>query len=175
LPYSKGKNIDGGGLAMKRLGMILGIVVLAGAVAVPVFAWGPGWGWGHPMMGYWGVGPGYGGSYGNLTSEQRSQMGTLNRKFYDETADLRHQIWAKYSDLDFAQNGAKPDLEKAKALRTEISELKAKLEEKEINYELEARKIVPQEQAGNAYAGGYGYPMGGYGPGMGYGPGACWN
>jgi zinc resistance-associated protein len=175
LPNSKGKNIDEGGLAMKRLAMILGIVVLAGAVAVPVFAFGPGWGWGRHMMGYWGSGQGNAGSYGNLTSEQRSQIDTLNRKFYDETADLRNHIWAKYSDLDFVLNSANPDLEKANALQKEISELRAKLDEKEINYELEARKIVPQEQSGNDYAGGYGYHMGGFGPGMGYGPGACWN
>jgi zinc resistance-associated protein len=160
---------------MKRLAMILGIVVLAGALAVPVFAWGPGWGWGHHMMGYWGGDPGYAGSYGNLTSEQRNQLNALDRKFYEETADLRNQMWAKYSDLDFLLNSANPDLEKAKGLRKEISELRAKLEEKEVNYELEARKMVPQEELGEAYAGGYGYHMRGYGPGMGYGPGACWD
>jgi zinc resistance-associated protein len=174
LPNSKGKNIDKGGLAMKRLAMILGIVVLVGAVAVPVFAWGPGWGWGHHMMGYWGSGPGYAGSYENLTSEQRSQLDTLNSKFYDETAGLRNQVWTKNSQLDSILNRPNPDLEKAKALQKEISELRAKLDEKRLSYELEARKIAPQEQLGGAYAGGYGYHMGGFGPGMGYGPGACW-
>ncbi len=158
---------------MKRLAMILGVAVLVGAVAVPVFAWGPGWGWGQHMMGYWGGGPGYAGSYENLTSEQRSQMDTLNHKFYDETADLRNRIWTKSLEVDSALNGSKPDLEKAKVLQKEISELRGKLDEKELSYELEARKIAPQDQSGAAYAGGYGYPMGGFGPGMGYGPGAC--
>jgi zinc resistance-associated protein len=175
---------------MKRLTMILGIVVLVGAVAVPVFAWGPGWGWGHHMRGYWGGGPGYAGTYRSLTSEQRNQLDALNQKFYGEAADLRYQIWAKSSELDSILSSTSPDLEKAKALQKEISDLRAKLDEKELGYELEARKIVPQDQSGPGYAGGYGYGygrgpgmmgpgygyhMGGFGPGMGYGPGACWD
>ena len=38
---------------MKTLGTILGIMLLVAALAVPVLAWGPGWGKGHHMMGYW--------------------------------------------------------------------------------------------------------------------------
>jgi zinc resistance-associated protein len=160
---------------MKRLAMILGVMVLVGVVALPVFAWGPGWGWGHHMMGYWGRDPGYAGGYGNLSSEQRSQLNALDRKFYDETADLRNQIWTKSAEVDSIVNTANPDFEKAKALQSEIGDLRARLDEKTLNYQLEAHKIVPQEQPGEAYAGGYGNHMGGFGPGMGYGPGACWN
>ena len=161
---------------MKRLAMIVGVVLLAGAVAAPVFAWGPGWGWGHHMMGYWGGNPGYYGGYGNLSPEQRDQLNALDQKFYDETADLRNQMWTKSSELNAILSSANPDLEKAKTLQKEINDLRSKLDEKRLNYELEARKIAPQEQQGQAYAGGgYGYHMRGYGPGMGYGPGACWN
>lgn len=43
---------------MKRWVIVLGTVLLAGFVAYPVFAHGPGrgWGGGHHMMGYWGGG-----------------------------------------------------------------------------------------------------------------------
>lgn len=157
---------------MKRLTMILGILLLAGAVAVPVMAWGPGWGRGHHMMGYWGNGPEYGRGYGNLTPEQRSKLDALDRTFSDETRDLRDQIWTTSRELDTVLNSSNPDLEKAKALQKEISELRAKLDEKELSYELEARKIVPDERFGY----GYGHHRGPYsGHMMGYGPGNCWN
>jgi hypothetical protein len=43
---------------MKRLFALLGILVLVGAIAVPVLAHGPGWGRGGHMG--WGGGPVYG-------------------------------------------------------------------------------------------------------------------
>jgi hypothetical protein len=52
---------------MKKLMTILGVVVLAGVIAYPVFAHGPGWGRGGHMMGYYDGGSGhcweYGGGY----------------------------------------------------------------------------------------------------------------
>ena len=69
---------------MKKLATIIGVLALFGAVAVPVMAWGPGWARGHHMMGNWGSGPNYGGGdYGNLTSDQKSSLDSLDRKFYD--------------------------------------------------------------------------------------------
>ena len=163
---------------MKRLTTIIGILVLVGAVAVPVMAWGPGWGWGHHMMGTWGSGSEYGrGNYGNLTSEQKSKLDSLDRKFYDESKDLRDQIWTKSRELDSVLNSSDPDLDKVKALQKEINDLRAKLDEKSIDYELEARKVNPDTRFGRGYV----HHMWGRGPGMGYGwqmggygPGACW-
>jgi zinc resistance-associated protein len=158
---------------MGRLITILGILVVVGAVAVPVMAWHPGWG--HHMMGYWGSGPEYGGEYENLTSEQRSKLNALERKFYDGTSDLRDQIWSKSRELDSVMESPNADLNKAKSLQKEISDLRAKIDEKTLSYELEARKIIPKDQLGDAYGGWYGHHMGPYGHMMGYGPGYCWN
>ena len=162
---------------MKKLITVIGILLLVGAVAVPVMAWGPGRGWGHPMMGCWGSGPEYErGDYGNLTSEQRSRLDTLERKFYEETKDLRDQVWTKSRELDSVLNSSNPDLDKAKALQKEISDLRAKLDEKTVTYELEARKIVPDQRLDYGYGPGYGYHMGPHGHMMDYGPGGyCWN
>lgn len=162
---------------MKKTTIIIGILLLAGAVAVPVMAWGPHWGGGHHMMGYWGSGPEYGrGDYDNLTSEQKSKLDTLDRKFYEETRDLREQVWTKSRELDNVLNSSDPDLEKAKALQKEMNDLRAKLDEKTLTYDLEARKIVPEDhRLGYAYGRGYGYHMMPYGHMMGYGPGYCWN
>lgn len=44
---------------MNRLVTVLGIVLLVGAIAIPVLAHGPGWGRGRHMMGDWGNRPGY--------------------------------------------------------------------------------------------------------------------
>ena len=183
---------------MKRLIALLGILVLVGAIAVPVLAHGPGWGKGHHMG--WSGGPGYGycGDYGpgtgNITEEQRTQLDTLNKKFYDETAQLRNEMWTKSRELSALLNSANPDAEKARALQKEITGLRAQLAEKRLDFELEERKIAPDTRHGSGYGrgygqgygrgygrgyghhmGGYGHHMGGSGPHMGgYGQGGCW-
>ena len=89
---------------MKKLLALVGIVVLVGAIAIPVLAHGPGSGRGHHMGG-WSRGAGpehcgeYGSGYGNLTEEQRTQLDTLHKKFYDETAQLRIDMMAKSGEL----------------------------------------------------------------------------
>ena len=102
---------------MKRLLVISGIALLVAAVAVPVLARGPGGGKGSRAKGYWGGGPGYcseyGRGYGNLTDEQRSQLDNLHQKFYDETASIRTQIWAKRGELNVLMNTSDPDPELA--------------------------------------------------------------
>ena len=183
---------------MKRLAMILGIVLLVGAMAVPVLARGPGWGKGGQKMGSWGSDPGYcwqyGRGYDKLTEEQRTQLDKLNQKFYDETAQLRTEIWTKRGELRILLNTSNPDVEKAKALQKEISDLKGKMAQERITFQLEARKINPDLRFDGGFGSGYGrhmkrygqgrgygHHMGGYGPGMGpgkyaegYGPGYCW-
>jgi zinc resistance-associated protein len=192
---------------MKKVGMISGLVLLAALVAYPVFAWGPGWGGGGPMMGYggygagpmmnyggygrgpgscWGDGRGYGNpgygnpaygnpGYGNLTDEQEKQLDELNHKFFDETASLRNDIWQKTNELNALLDSPNPDVEKSKSLQKELSDLRAKMADKRLSYDLEARKIAPDTRYGQRGGYGYGRPMG-WGPRMGgYGPGACWN
>jgi zinc resistance-associated protein len=168
---------------MKKILAILVGAALVAAVAVPLWAYGPGWGRGHHMMGPWGTAPGYSQQherdFGNLTEEQRSQLEQLDRNYYDETATLRDQIWAKSAEINTLLNGPNPDVEKVKALQKELSDLRAMMDEKRLSYELEIRKIIPEPQFGRGY---YGHHMGGYGPHMGYGwhgggygPGSCWN
>jgi zinc resistance-associated protein len=163
---------------MKKLLALVGILVLVGAIAVPVLAHGPGWGRGHQMGGSGrGAGPGYcgeyGPGYGNLGEEQRTQLDTLNKKFHDETAQVRNDLWNKRGELNALLNSPNPDTEKAKALQKEISDLRANLAEKRLDFELEERKVAPEGSYGRGYGKGYGmgygHHMGGYGPGKGYG------
>ena len=154
---------------MKRLVTILGILILVGAMAVPVLAYGPGWGRGRHMMGDWGGGPGYCRDYGrgdtNLSEEQRTQLDTLSQKYYGETSKLRNEIWTKRTELSLLLNAPNPDVEKARALQKEISDLKAQMDEKRLNFRLDARKINPDTPYGRGYGMGYGRQRGGNGPG----------
>lgn len=171
---------------MKKTLSIIGALVLVAAIAVPVIAHGPGWGRGGHMMGYWGGGPGYsqpyGPNYGNLTEEQRTELEKLERGFYDETAQIRSELWSKRGELNALLNTTDPDADKAKAFQKEISDLRGKLAEKQTDFDLKARKINPEGTFGRGYGMGYGPHMRGYGQGMGYGramggfgPGSCWN
>ena len=135
---------------MKKVGTALAILILSGLVAAPVFAGG--------MYYYcpYGSGPGnygpgtYGpGNYGpnpyvsNITPEQREQMDKLTKAFFDETDELRKNLWTKSRDLDALMAASAPDEAKAMALQKEISDLKATLSQKRLEYQLQVKKIVP--------------------------------
>jgi zinc resistance-associated protein len=164
---------------MKRLIGIVAIVLLVGAIAVPLMAYGPGGGRGGYMMsgrdGNTNYGPSNRGYNDNLTTEQREQLDALNKKFFDETAQLRNDLWTKGTELDNVLNAADPDMEKAKAIQSEMSDIQAKLAEKRVEFQVEAQKINPNAR----YGGGYGRGMmdngarGGMRSGT-FGPGACW-
>jgi zinc resistance-associated protein len=169
---------------MKKLATTLGILVLVAVLAAPVFAhrWGKGESYG---------GPGYcwrdSEQYGSLTESQRAELDKLEQNFFNDTAKLREEIWTKSAELNSMLDSANPDANKVRALQKDISNLRAKMGEKRVNFELEARKIAPNARYGRGYGGGYGYrghhgphyghhgPYGYRGQTGGYGPGACWN
>ncbi len=165
---------------MRRNTLIFaGIALIVSVAAITAFAHGPvgNWGYGGHMMGYWDRGPGY----GNLTDDQRNQIETLNRKFFDQTADIRSRLEAKSSELDALLYAQNPDRANIESVQREISDLRSKLDQKRIDYELELRKIDPNATDGyyGHHMGGYGYGhhMGGSGHMMGYGYGGhgnCW-
>jgi zinc resistance-associated protein len=118
-------------------------------------------------------------------------METLHKKFYDDTAQLRNEMWSKSRELRALLDSPNPDADKARALQKEITGLRSQLAEKRLDFELEERKIAPDARhgygygrgygkgsgkgSGRGYGRGYGHHMGGYGPHMGgYGPGGCW-
>jgi Spy/CpxP family protein refolding chaperone len=172
---------------MKKIATLTAIMALVVALAVPALAQDPGWGRGPYVHAGPGYCPYYGGAYGGsssaLTDEQRQQLDQVYQKFFDQTAQLRSQLWAKQSELNVLLSTSNPDPEKAKALQKEISDLRAKMSQERINLTLEARKISPEAGYGRGwgYGRGFGPMRGGYGPGMGYGmyrggygPGSCW-
>jgi Spy/CpxP family protein refolding chaperone len=165
------KQITKGDIVMKKLTRIVGITFLSVLLFVPAAVWAHGWGYGGGHMMGWGAGPGNYGQYNNgyptLNSKQQEQLADLNQKFYTETRSLREKLWSKSAELNALLSETNPDAGKADTLQKEISDLRAKLDEKAVNHEIEARKIAPNTWSGNGY--GYGPMMGGYG--MGYGRG----
>ena len=156
---------------MTKITKVALVALLALTMAVPVFAWGPGGGRVGGMMGRYNRAPGYNQQYYNntLTQEQQTQLNALQKKFYDETTELRNQMWAKSNELNTILNSTDPDAAKVKALQNEINDLRAKISEAGIDYDLEAKKINPEAYGTR----GVGPRMGGFGRGMGtFGPGA---
>jgi zinc resistance-associated protein len=162
-------NINKGGLIMKnRLPKIIGIGLLVATLAIPVVVLAQGWGGGH-MMGHWGQGSGYmtpnDKGNGNLTPDQKTQIEQLDRKYFKDTADLNDRLWRKSSELNALLNTTNPDTKKVKALFREVNDLRSQLDEKNLDYNLERRKIIPDSRFGG-YESPQGGHMGGYGPGM---------
>ena len=151
---------------MKKLATTLGILLLVGVLAAPVFAYRGSWGG-------WSGGPGSclqdSETYGNLTESQNAELGRLEQKFSNDTAKLRDEIWAKSEELNTLLNEADPDGKKVRALQKEITALRAEMDRQRIDFELKARKIAPNSGYSRGYSRGYGRHMMGYGGGYGHG------
>jgi hypothetical protein len=98
--------------AMKRITTTLGIAVLFVALAIPVFAWGPGWGGGGRMMGYWGGGPGhcwdYDGGYGRRAGT--TGPGYESRRPYQQAQEPLNETDAKAMVDEYVNSTRNPNL-----------------------------------------------------------------
>ena len=166
---------------MRKVLTILGVLVLVGFLTFPVFAHRSG---GGKTYGGSGAGP-CGSAWVDLPDSQRAELDKLHQQFVDDTAKMREEIWNKSAELDKLLDSANPDPKTAKALQREISDLKAKMSEKRVDFMLQARKIAPNATFGRGYARGcgrdyhhgYGHhgEYGHHGPRGGYGSGPCCN
>lgn len=121
---------------MKRYLMLLLTVILLSSVGT-AFA-GP---WGRGM----GMGPGYGpGPYAtaNLTAEQSSQLQALRDDFLKEISPLQNALFAKRSEMQMLWASPQPDAEKIAALQKEMLDLRGKVQQSRLQYNLECRKIL---------------------------------
>ncbi len=146
---------------MKKLATTLGILFLVGVLAAPVLAHRGGWG--GSSRGFDNCWQGSGPD-GNLSESQNAELDKLEQKFFNDTAKLRDENWAKSEELDTLLNAADPDVKKVKAVQKEITDLRAKIDRQRIDFELEARKITPNSGYARGYSRGYGRHMMGYGP-----------
>ncbi len=158
---------------------VIGIVLAIVLVGSWVFAHGPGGKKGYGHYGY-----GYGDPYSSLTSEQREKLQAQEKKFYEDTAQLRRELYQKSLELRGLWVDPKADPEKIKAKQREAFELQRRIQDKALEHKLAVRELLPEEGIGQGpwghgmgfgphHGGGH---MGGPGPGArrGYGAGPCW-
>jgi len=145
---------------MRKLAIILGIVMVATTSALPAYTMG------HGMGGGMGGGSGMTGNFGsrlfewfqkwqngseyaNPPVEQEKQMEQLDQQHYEDFAYLKYQIQMKEKELDALLKSTDPDLEKVRALRRDIRELRAEADQEQRNYEIEAGRTNPMYRSGN--------------------------
>jgi zinc resistance-associated protein len=160
---------------MRKLTVIMVALVLMGFMALPAIAQRGG----NPGLsgngsGGFGRCPWYGAGNSSLTAEQRAELDRLHQGFREETAGIRNELQAKRQQLRDLMRNSNPDPEKARALRQEISALETQMDQKHLEYQLEARKIAPDTLLGCGYGYGGHHGRGGGMMGGGYGPGSCW-
>jgi zinc resistance-associated protein len=143
---------------VKKAAIILASFMLVGAMAYSILAREPHWRVSHQMI---DARPDCSlhGAYNwrwndTLTLEQRTKFHNLRQNFYDDTATLRNELWTKARLLDALLNTSDPDPEKTRSALREVSDLEAKLAEKGLDFELEARKIAPEARFFKGYTAG---------------------
>ncbi|MGM0664348.1 MAG: periplasmic heavy metal sensor [Thermodesulfobacteriota bacterium] len=172
---------------MMRRAMTIGaVILLAGTLAIPVFAQGP-------AKGRWAGNPGYGPgacwsgaqAYRGtvLTEEQQAKINELRSRHLAEVTPVRNELWAKSEEMRGLMAAETLDEGRVNALQEEINGLRSDLADKRTEMHIELRKIDPEARfAGRSGRSGYGQK--GWGPGAGkmgrgfkggYGPGQCWN
>ncbi len=124
---------------MNSIKKITGMTLIIIAMAIPAFAWGPGFG-----MGY-GSGPCFdcGNCCNRLTAEEQDKLDDLYNAFEDKTKEARNEIIKKQIDLNAVLESDEPDLKKAKAIQKEINDLQAKISDAHLEFIIEAKKINP--------------------------------
>ena len=144
--------------------LIINLVLFIG-MSGSAFAY-RGWGMGQRGHGYPGYesnqgGQGYGYGKGILEEQDFEKLNGQRQKYHQEIESLRSDINLKELEMRKELSKENPDVEKLKSLQAEISGLVSQLDQKRLEFQLEARKIIPNAERGYA---------------MGYGPrgGGCW-
>ena len=153
-----------------KLVTILAIAGIVGFAATSFAGWGRGGG-GNCR----GQGSGWGqrefapaDCRGNLSEEQMTRLDENRRAFFEETRNLRENLYQKELELRSELAKAGPDAQKAGDLQAEVSNLTAQLDQKRIAHRIKMKKENPEFFAGRGYGkGGRGMGRGSHGSGMG--------
>jgi zinc resistance-associated protein len=151
---------------------VLAIAGIVGFAATSFAGWGRGGGGNcGGQGGGWGqrgsAAPGY---QGNLSDEQITRLDKERQVFFEETQNLRENLYQKELELRSELSKDDPDAQKATGLQAEISELTAQLDQKRIDHRIKMKKENPEFFAGRGYGqGGRGMGRGFNGQGMGRG------
>ena len=137
------------------LAMLLGMSSLASAQVMPDGMGDSGWITGDTI----------------LSPEKQAAVRNIYNEYYQSSAPLRQQLYARHSELNVQLYGGNTDDRRVQALTRDISDLNAKLFENQVNLRRRlVREGVPIGTYGHRGMMGGGMHDGmGYGGGMGYG------
>jgi Spy/CpxP family protein refolding chaperone len=132
---------------MKKAATTVGIIALAAAIAMPVYAYGRA----GNKAGKAGIGPA--GRQAacvqtmpNLTAEQSAKLKELRDQRDQEAQPIRNEMIAKRAELRNLWLQGNPDEAAIKAKQQEINDLRNKLQDTMTEYRLEVGKILTPEQ-----------------------------
>lgn len=130
---------------MKKSIIIMGSLLLVALVAGSVFAWGHGKSRGMGFS-YNQSCQGYGGQSGwnELSQEQRDKLTVLRQKFIDDTYEFRSAKFQKHQEIRLLMETSEPDRAKLSKLSEELSNLQKQVRDKQIDFQLAAKKIAPE-------------------------------
>jgi len=170
--------------------IVLAIIGIVGYAATSFAGWGRGGGncWGQGS-GWAQRGSGPAGYQSELSDEDLDKLNQERQAFFEDTRELRENLYQKELELRSELAKKDPDAKKAVSLQKEISDLESQMDQKRLAQRLEMQKENPDVFAGRGYGQGRGYGKGGrgmdrgYGMGPGYGMGrgfqgqggGCWN
>jgi Spy/CpxP family protein refolding chaperone len=151
---------------MKKTVIALGLAVVVLLGITYVYAGGPGFG---PGKGPGNCAGGCGGL--NLTSEQQTKMKEMHQQHYDEVAPLREKMFSLRQELRTLWSDPKANSGVIQEKTKEMNDLRNQMQEKMVEFRLEARNLLTPEQIEAMGAGcGQGPGRGpGRGPGQGRG------
>jgi zinc resistance-associated protein len=145
--------------------MMMAVLAVVGLSTVAFAGCGMGYygqgGCGWNNMGGHGNGRGYGS---NLSADEIKRLDAEQSEFFKATEGLKKTLYEKDLALRSELIKDNPDTAKVSNLQADISRLQGELDQKSLDYEMRARKAVP-----NYYSG-----YNGHGGGHGYGGGNCW-
>ncbi len=144
---------------MKRIRMRHVVVLLAAIAMVGIGTSAMAYrGWMNSEGGY-GDCPGGGcdGVAANLTEEQRTQLRESRQAFFEDTEALRDQLRDKADELHTVLAADSVDAAAAAELQTEISGIKAELDQKRLAHRIEMQQLFPEREGGPRYKGGRGF------------------
>lgn len=143
---------------MKRLTIVI-VALLSVFSSALVFA-EP---WGRGMRSGYGRGPHTESSL-NLTQEQSDQFQEMRESYVREITHLQNRLFSRQAEIRLLWKEPDPDRQKIMAKEKEISLIQGQLSEKAIQFQLDCRSILTEEQKANLTSGGAGMSRG-HGPG----------
>lgn len=167
---------------MNKLSKAIILVAIVGIVGFAATSFA---GWGRGGGGYCrGQGGGGGqrwsgpaGDQNNLSDEEIDKLNQKRQTFFEDTREIRENLYQKELELRSEMAKKDPDAKKAVSLQKEISDLESQLNQKRVEQRIKMQKENPEIFAGRGYGQGRGYGKGrGYGMGRGSQDcgGGCW-